>query len=66
MMSKFFFNVLLNVFQIQISLINHVRYSAWIVLYVAVYFFRGQFTSVVLKGARSDASLSAILYSNTL
>ena len=58
-MSKFFFNVLLYVFQIRIKFLWSTMYVYLLVLCVAVYFFRGQFTSEIsLKGL--DPTLFAI------
>ena len=42
-MSTFFFNVLLNIFQIRIKFLWSTMYVDLLVLCVAVYFFRGQF-----------------------
>ena len=58
-MSKFFFNVLLNIFQIRIKLLWSTTYVDLLVLCVAVYFFHGQFASEIsLK--RLDPTLFAI------
>ena len=55
-MSKFFFNVLLNIFQIRIKFLWSTTYVDLLVLCVAVYFFHGQFASEIsFKEARSDA-----------
>ena len=58
-MSTFFFNVLLNIFQIRIKFLWSTMYVDLLVLCVAVYFFRGQFASEIsLKGL--DPTLFAI------
>ena len=58
-MSKFFFNVLLNIFQIGIKFLWSTTYVDLLVLCVAVYFFHGQFASEIsLK--RLDPTLFAI------
>ena len=58
-MSKFFFNVLLNIFQIRIKFLWSTTYVDLLVLCVAVYFFHGQFASEISsKGL--DPTLFAI------
>ena len=58
-MSKFFFNVLLNIFQIRIKFLWSTTYVDLLVLCVAFYFFHGQFASEIsLK--RLDPTLFAI------
>ena len=57
-MSKFFFNVLLNIFQIQIKFLWSTMYVNLLVLCVAVYFFRGHEPVLSLKGL--DPTLFAI------
>ena len=49
-MSKFFFNVLLNIFQIQIKFLWSTMYVNLLVLCVAVYFFHGHEPVLSLKG----------------
>ena len=45
-----FYNMLFNIFQIQIKFLCSAICVNQLVLYVAFYFFRGQFTSVIFKG----------------
>ena len=58
MVSKFFFNVLLNIFQIQIKFVWSTMYVNLLGLCVAIYFFRGQFTSVIYSVSSTSAFIA--------